>query len=170
MPYFFEGMMKVYFASDHAGVELKSILFEELLLNPRKHQKIAIEPIDLGPSTKDSVDYPDFADLACKKLHTLELVKAEGGSLLPAEVAILICGSGQGMAMRANKYSHIRAALCWNVEVTKLSREHNDSNVLCLGSRFIAPDLAIQMLHAFLTTEFSGGRHQQRVAKLAART
>ena len=166
-------MMKVYFASDHAGVELKSILYEDLLLNTNKHQKFIkefVEPIDLGPSTTDSVDYPDFADLACKKLHTLELVKEGGGSLRPAEVAVLICGSGQGMAMRANKYSHIRAGLCWNVETTKLSREHNDANVLCLGARFISADLAVQMLHTFLTTEFSGGRHQQRVAKLAART
>lgn len=160
-------MRKVYFASDHAGVELKSVLFQELLLNTNNGRQSVI---DLGPTTADSVDYPDFADLACKKLHTLELVKDGGGSLLPSEVAVLICGSGQGMAMRANKYSHIRAALCWNVETARLSREHNDSNILCLGARFLSADLAVEILHVFLNTEFSGGRHQQRVAKLAART
>src|SRR5690606_15070539 len=85
-------------------------------------------------------------------------------------VGILICGSGQGMAMRANRYPQVRAALCWNDDVTRLSREHNNANILCMGSRFIAPDDAVKMVKTFLSTSFQGGRHQTRVDKLSTDT
>lgn len=140
-------------ASDHAGFELKT------------HLRVAFPQYawkDLGPSSADSVDYPDFA----KKLGE-ELLKNKGLSEKDqAPFGVLICGSGQGMAIRANRFSHVRAALCWNEEIAKLARQHNDANVLCLPGRFVDPKLAERILFAFLNTPFEGGRHQRRVDKL----
>ncbi|MEK6772432.1 MAG: RpiB/LacA/LacB family sugar-phosphate isomerase [Bdellovibrionota bacterium] len=138
----------IFIAADHAGLDLKNELIQSLPAIPWK---------DLGPFNKDSVDYPDFADLVCQKLTTQWNADNFG---------VLICGSAQGMAMRANKYPHIRAALVWNREIAQLSREHNDANVLCLPARFISPEEATACFNAFQKTNFAQGRHSQRVAKL----
>ena len=110
--------------------------------------------MDLGTHTDQSVDYPDYANLLCD-----EVLKNKG-------LGILICGSGQGMAIRANKFKKIRAALCWSPEIAKLSREHNDANVLCLSGRHIAIETNFNIVETFLNTSFLGGRHLQRVEKL----
>ena len=160
-------MIKIFIASDHAGVELKSKLLMELR---SANYTSRYEVMDLGPQSTESVDYPDFADLVCKKIHGFSLLNSDAkNSEIPSatELGILICGSGQGMAMRANKYSHIRAALCWSVEVAKLSRSHNDANVLCLAGREIKADLNLKIMREFLATNFEGGRHQGRVLKVS---
>lgn len=140
--------MKLLMASDHAGVDLKSELIQRL-------PEVTWQ--DLGPSSKDSVDYPDFADKVARFIDKN-----------PSEKAILICGSGQGMAMRANKYRNVRAALCWNEEITRLSRGHNDANILCLGARFVDAETALKLIRIFLETPFEGGRHTGRVNKVSA--
>lgn len=137
----------VFIASDHGGVDLKSHLLKRFAHLPWK---------DLGPASAESVDYPDYAAKLCAELK----------SQLADSCGILICGSGQGMAIRANRFPFIRAALCWNEEVAKLAREHNNANVLCLGGRLISPPLAEKILTLFLNTAFEGGRHQRRVDKL----
>ena len=138
--------MKIWIASDHAGFELKSAL-KRAFPNWKLH--------DLGPSTEDRTDYPVWADA---------LAAAMKGT---ADLGILICGSGQGMCMRANRYPHLRAALCWEPSVAKLARQHNDANVLCLGSRNTPIDQAIPIVEAFFGTSFEGGRHIPRVEKLS---
>jgi ribose 5-phosphate isomerase B len=138
--------MRILIASDHAGYDLKTELIRAL-------PDIKFE--DLGPSSKDSVDYPDFADEVGRR------VNAD-----PSLRGILICGSGQGMAMRANKYPKVRAALVWNDEVTGLSRTHNDANVLSLAARFHTLDEAKRWTKLFIETPFEGGRHAGRVAKI----
>jgi ribose 5-phosphate isomerase B len=159
-------MTKIYLASDHAGVELKSRLIQELTSGEYlRHYEVQ----DLGPQSTASVDYPDYADLVCKKIHGFTLIDSKDSArAIPAEFGILICGTGQGMNIRANKYQHIRAALCWTPEIAKLSREHNDANVLCLAARFMPPELCLEMIALFLSTPFAGGRHSQRVVKLSA--
>lgn len=141
-------MSKVFIASDHAGFELKSKI-KDYFMN--------LEWNDLGPEDNSRVDYPDYAS-------KLSLALKEE----PSAVGVLICGSGQGMAMRANKYSHIRAALCYDKDIAKLSREHNDANVICLGERNTSSELAIDLVKIFLNTEFAGGRHSDRVVKISA--
>ncbi|MCB0350893.1 MAG: ribose 5-phosphate isomerase B [Bdellovibrionales bacterium] len=144
---------KIFIASDHAGLSLKKALIE---LNPELPWQ------DLGTSDETSVDYPDYADKVALKLKPLnDQFKDE------KKCGILICGSGQGMAIRANKYSYIRAALCWTAEIAKLSREHNNANILCMGSRTTEPSVAQAILTTFLQTPFAGGRHEQRVTKLS---
>jgi ribose 5-phosphate isomerase B len=157
---------RIYLAADHAGHELKEKIKRELIL---QSSQLKIDVEDLGPYSTDSVDYPDYADLVCRRIHGFQLVsdQSEGQPPPPAEVGILTCGSGQGMAMRANKFPHIRAALCWNLETAKLCREHNDANVLCLGSRLLDHELALQMVNVFLTTPFLGGRHLRRIMKVS---
>ncbi len=140
---------KIFIASDHAGLQLKKHLVKTFS---------EYEWIDYGAFDESSVDYPDFADKVAQSIKQ------------SSDRGLLICGSGQGMAMRANKYQHIRAALCWNVETTKLSREHNDANVLCLGGRMLSTNDAEDMIRIFLKTEFAGGRHQNRVNKLSGPT
>ncbi len=157
--------MKIYIASDHAGVELKSALVHELAKS-QWLPSVKREVFDLGPQSTASVDYPDFANAVCEKIHSLEALSLDGKYSFPKEIGILICGSGQGMAMRANKFSHIRAALCSDKEITKLSREHNDANVICLGARFITTEEALKLVEIFLTTDFAGGRHSERVQKI----
>jgi len=159
-------MMKIFLGSDHAGVELKSQIVKELL-NHSWLSDLKREVHDLGPQSLDSVDFPDYADLVTKKIHGFSIVQESTIQSLPAEVGILVCGSGQGMAMRANKYPHIRAALCWTPEMARLTREHNDANVLCLGSRLVPAEVCMQIVQIFLTTPFSGGRHARRVAKVS---
>lgn len=141
-------MKSLLIASDHGGWELKERV---------KTHFPDVEWLDLGPSTDlQSVDYPDYADLLCQK------VKPDGNS----PQGILLCGSGQGMAMRANKYPHIRAALVWSEESARLAREHNNANVLCLGGRLLTAELAFACVKAFLETPYAAGRHQLRLAKL----
>lgn len=137
----------IFIASDHAGLDLK-----RHLLNRYPHLPFK----DLGTMNGDSVDYPDYADRVCRELE---------GRVADA-CGILICGSGQGMAIRANRFKWIRAALCWSEEVAALAREHNDANVLCLGGRLLTFPMAEKIFDTFLSTPFAGGRHQGRVDKL----
>lgn len=139
----------IYIASDHAGFELKKQIVAWL-----EQHKCTVK--DIGPKSDKRVDYPDFADQVCQPLREKE--KAVG---------VLICGSGQGMAMRANKHPHVRAAICWDIESALLAKQHNDANVLCVGSRLIHEDIVFQILEIFLTERFEGGRHQQRVDKIS---
>lgn len=134
--------------SDHAGFELKQHLLEKLRAQLR-------EVKDFGTFSADSVDYPDFAH---------PVAEAVGGGEF--QVGILICGSGQGVTMAANRHPNVRAALCWNVETAELSRLHNDANILCLPARFLDNKTAVEMVAAFFNHEFEAGRHQRRVAKI----
>jgi ribose 5-phosphate isomerase B len=138
--------MNILIASDHAGFELKSSLKQYL-------QDSGYRVEDLGASDDNRVDYPDYAHKLCEKLSA-------------QDVGILICGSGIGMSIAANRYKHVRAALCFNTEYAKLARMHNDANVLVLGARFTKSPEAIDMVKIFLNTQFEGDRHQQRVDKL----
>lgn len=134
---------------DHAGYELK----EEV---KKKLSSSGEEVKDFGTNSKDSVDYADF-------VHPVaDFVGENKGS-----VGILICGSANGVAMAANKHEGVRAAVCWNKEVTMLARKHNDANVLCLPARFISAEDAESMIELFLNTDFEGGRHEQRVKKIS---
>ena len=135
-------------ASDHAGFELKAQLKQEL-------QGLGYEPLDLGSDSAASVDYPDFAD------RLAEAIKAGR-----AKRGVLVCGTGIGIAMAANRHRHLRAAVVHDVTSARLTRQHNDANVLCLGARLTGSDVAKDCLRVFLTTDFEGGRHQNRVAKL----
>ena len=137
-------MKKIFIASDHAGYNLKNSIIS-------KFKKIN----DLGPKSKDSVDYPDFAKKLSKK------VASNKGSF-----GILVCGSGMGMAIAANKNKYIRAALCYSKKNTKLSRLHNNANIITLGERLINKNKAISLIKVFLSTKFEGGRHLRRVKKI----
>jgi ribose 5-phosphate isomerase B len=141
-------MRKIVIASDHAGFRLKELLKSELL-------KLNFNVDDKGTFTEESVDYPDFA-------HKLAFDVNTG----IADIGIVICGSGNGVNMTVNKYENIRSALCWNEEIAKLARLHNDANVIALPARFISDDTAKKCLEIFLNTEFEGGRHLQRVKKI----
>lgn len=139
---------KIFIGADHAGFllkeQLKTFLFSQ-----------GYGVIDCGSLEKDTkVDYPDFAQAVCRK------VLAENAR------GILICASGIGMSIAANRYTGIRAALCWNPEVAKLSRQHNDANILVLGARVISSSVALSCLEVFLSTPFEGGRHQSRIQKM----
>jgi ribose 5-phosphate isomerase B len=139
----------IYLASDHAGYDVKEILKSRL-------KDLKLEFKDCGPNDSERVDYPDFADQVCLVLKNK-----------PQDFGILICGSGQGMAMRANKYPFIRAALCWDSESARLSRNHNDANILCLGARLLEKSNILNILEVFLNEKFEGGRHQERVNKIS---
>jgi ribose 5-phosphate isomerase B len=141
--------LKLVIGSDHAGYKLKEYLKKELIKN-------GYELNDYGTNKEESVDYPDYA-------HPL----AEAIEKKQFDFGILICGSGNGVNMVANKYKNIRAALCWNVEVAKLARLHNDANIISLPARFIDEITAIRIVETFLKTEFEGGRHQNRVKKIS---
>ena len=140
-------MKKIFIASDHAGYNLKSSVVSKF----SKLQKI----IDLGPNSNNSVDYPDYAKKLSKR------VASNKGSF-----GILICGSGMGMAISANKTKNIRAALCYSIKNTKLSRLHNNANIITLGERLINKNKAINLIKVFLRTKFEGGRHLRRVRKI----
>lgn len=141
----------LFIASDHAGFELKKKIIETL--------GSGIE--DLGPSSADSVDYPDYAHRLCLKIKAA--LKEQGAE---SPKGILICGSGQGVAMVANKYPEIRAALCWSKESAELARKHNDANVLCLPSRLVDESTNLKIIKSFMETSFEGGRHEARVKKI----
>lgn len=135
-------------ASDHAGVALKARLVEELAA-------LGYVPDDMGPVSEQSVDYPDFA-------HPLAQ-RVAGGEV---RRGVLLCGSGIGMEITANKHANVRAALAWEPEIGELSRRHNDANVLVLPARFIGTDAAVETLRRWLDTPFEGGRHERRVEKI----
>jgi ribose 5-phosphate isomerase B len=139
----------VAIGSDHAGLSLKEPLKAELAA-------MGYEPIDVGTFSEDSVDYPDFAYAVAEKIKSKK-----------ADMGVLICGSGQGVAIAANRFPFIRAAVCRDAEDAKLSRQHNDANVLTLGARRTSADEAKKCLHAFFETKFEGGRHERRVEKLS---
>ena len=140
-------MKKIFIASDHAGYKLKKSIF----LKFSKIKRI----VDLGPSSNESVDYPDFAKKLSKKV-----------SATKDSFGILVCGSGMGMAITANKRKNIRAALCYSVKNTKLSRLHNDANIITLGERLTDKNKAFNLIKIFLSTKFEGGRHLRRVKKM----
>lgn len=137
--------------SDHAGFELKSIIEGYL-----ESQDVAYT--DFGTNSTDSCDYPDFAHPCAEAV--------ESGECFPG---IAMCGSGNGIQMTLNKHQGIRAALCWTPELARLARQHNNANVLVLPARFIEPVLALEIVDAFLSTEFEGGRHIKRVEKIACK-
>jgi len=139
--------MRVAIGNDHGGLNFKDEILALL-------KELGHEVKDFGCNTHDSVDYPDYAELVCKGV-------LEGG----CDCGILICGSGIGMSMAANRRSGIRAALCQEQFGARMSREHNNANVLCLGARIIGPSLAMEIVRTWLETEFAGGRHQQRIDK-----
>ena len=156
--------MKVLVGSDHAGLELKLKVMKSL-------PDLVWD--DLGTFTSDSTDYPDYADKVCRVISEIEkdaLKKGLEDSRQTEVLGLLICGSGQGMAIRANRYPEVRAALVWNDEIAKLSREHNNANVMCLGARFTPIEDAVRFIQTFLSTPFEGGRHQRRVLKLGSDT
>ena len=134
--------------SDHAGYELKSIIEGYLEANE-------IEVKDFGTNSTESCDYPDFAHPCAEAV--------ENGECYPG---IAMCGSGEGISITLNKHQGIRAALCWAPEIARLARQHNDANVLVLPARFIAPEVALEIVDVFLNTEFEGGRHQRRIDKI----
>lgn len=148
--------MKILIGSDHAGFELK----QQVIAALGEHHEIE----DCGTFSGESVDYPDYSDRVCKNLKTDETAPEL------REFGILICGSAQGMAMRANKFSHVRAALVYNDEVVRLSREHNNANIICIGARFCDLDTALRWIGIFEKTPFLQGRHQTRVAKIGGST
>ena len=142
--------MKLVIGSDHGGIHLKEVLKQHLA-------ERGIEVTDAGTYTEESCDYPDIAVKVCREIT--------GGN---AERGILVCGTGIGMSMAANKVKGIRAALCGDVFSAIMSREHNNANVICLGERVLGPGLAVCILDAWLDTEFAGGRHERRVNKIMA--
>ncbi|AQX04372.1 ribose 5-phosphate isomerase B [Elizabethkingia meningoseptica] len=140
-------MKKIAIAGDHAGFEYKEII--------KKHLEGKFEVKDFGTYSTDSVDYPDFVHPAASAVENGE-----------CDLGILICGSGNGVQITANKHQNIRCALCWQVEIAELARQHNDANMISIPARFVSEDLAKQMVDAFLSTDFEGGRHQNRVNKI----
>lgn len=141
--------MKIAIGSDHAGFAYKEKIKEFLTTQGYEVQ-------DFGTLSTDSVDYPDFA-------HPTSAAVEKG----EVKFGILICGSGQGVNMTANKHQGVRSALCWNTDLARLSRMHNNANVIALPARFVAAEYAIEMVDVFLNTEFEGGRHQNRVNKIS---
>ncbi|MCR5457205.1 MAG: ribose 5-phosphate isomerase B [Clostridiales bacterium] len=141
-------MTKIAIASDHAGFEYKSAITDYL-------KKRGYEVIDFGTDSDKSVDYPVYAKKLCSAILSGQ-----------CEKGVLLCGTGIGMSMAANRFNGIRAALCPIPEYAKLAREHNNANVLCLGSRFIDINTTLRILDVFLDSEFQGGRHENRVNQI----
>ena len=139
---------KVCIASDHAGFRLKEFI-KDFLINKN------ISIIDLGPLNENSVDYPDYAKKVSNRVRSRK-----------SDVGILVCGSGTGMAISANKVKKIRAAVCYNLKSTRLSRQHNNANIITLGARLTKKSTALQLVLVFLKTKFEGGRHLKRVKKI----
>jgi ribose 5-phosphate isomerase B len=141
-------LKKIFISSDHAGFKLK----EEIKSHLSK-KKISFK--DMGPFNDDRVDYPDYAHRVARKVKTNK-----------SNVGILVCGSGMGMNIAANRHKNIRAAQCFNLKSTKLSRLHNDANIITLGSRLLNKKLALSCVNIFLNTKFEGGRHSKRIKKI----
>jgi ribose 5-phosphate isomerase B len=140
--------MKVAIGNDHAGTDYKQQIVKFL-------ENKSIEVINFGTDSSESVDYPD---------HVHPVAQAVDNTTV--DYGILICGSANGVAMTANKYSSVRAGICWNKDISSLIRQHNDANILCLPARFISINEALEIVNTFFTTSFEGGRHQNRVNKI----
>jgi len=145
----FDRQLPIVIGGDHAGFEYKALLIDVL-------KKAGWQVEDKGTYSADSTDYPDYA-------HPLADMVEQG----KAAAGILICGSGNGVCMSANKHKGIRAALCWNEELAALARQHNNANVLCIPARYVSEELAEGMMNTFLGTAFEGGRHERRVNKIS---
>jgi len=141
-------LKKIFISSDHAGFKLKESI--KMYLSKKR-----LSFQDLGPSNDDKVDYPDYAHKVAKKVKTSK-----------NNVGILVCGSGTGMNIAANKHKNIRAAQCFNLKSTKLSRLHNDANIITLGARVLSKNNALKFISVFLNTKFEGGRHSKRIRKI----
>ena len=139
---------RVILASDHAGFKLKEVIKKFLI---KKRKKV----FDLGTKNNSSVDYPDYAHLLSRKMRRTQ-----------NKFGILVCGSGIGMSMAANKHKNIRAALCYDIKSTKLSRKHNNANVMTIGARLIKKNIALKCVNTFLKTDFDGGHHLRRIRKI----
>ena len=141
--------MKISIGNDHAGLEYKKAIVEMLKAN-------GYEVTNYGTDSADSVDYPDFAHPVALDVETKK-----------ADFGIIICGSGNGIAMSANKHQGIRAALCWMKEIAVLARQHNNANIISIPARYTSIPQAVEMVQTFLNTDFEGGRHQNRVDKIS---
>jgi len=140
--------MKIAIGNDHAGTAYKFAILEYL-----KSERIEIS--NYGTNEESSVDYPDFVHPVANNVETNKV-----------DFGILVCGSGNGVAMTANKYKNVRAGLCWTKEITELTRQHNNANIICIPARFTSQHQAVELVKTFLTTEFEGGRHLNRVNKI----
>ena len=141
--------MRISIGNDHAGVEYKNYIKEYLIAKD-------IEVNNYGTDSMDSVDYPDFAHPVSNDVNEKK-----------SDLGILICGSGNGVCMTANKYKNVRAALCWNKELALLSKSHNNANIVCIPARFIDKEEALEIIKTFISQEFEGGRHERRVNKIS---
>ncbi len=141
--------MRISIGNDHAGVEYKNYIKEYLIVK-------GIEVNNYGTDSLDSVDYPDFAHPVSNDVNEKK-----------SDLGILICGSGNGVCMTANKYKNVRAALCWNKELALLSKSHNNANIVCIPARFIEKKEALEIIKTFISQEFEGGRHERRVNKIS---
>jgi ribose 5-phosphate isomerase B len=141
--------LPVAIGADHAGFEYKTVLADLI-------RSKGLEVKDFGTDSKDSVDYPDFAHPVASAVENGE-----------AGMGILVCGSANGVAITANKHQGIRAAICWQAEIARLARQHNNANIICIPARFVSTPEAEEMVNIFLNTEFEGGRHENRVKKMA---
>lgn len=145
-------MMQIPIASDHAGFQAKQTVITLL-------EKLNYQPVDLGTTSDDSVDYPDFAIKVAKRVNSGD-----------NKMGILICGSGQGVCMTANKYSNVRAALVYDEDSAEMSRRHNNANILCLAGRKLTDEELEQFVERWLGTDFDGGRHERRTNKIKSLT
>ena len=146
-----DGIKKIAIGCDHAGFPYKDSIRQML-------EEAGIEVVDFGTNSESSVDYPDFVHPVAELVETGQV-----------DFGIILCGSGNGANMTANKHQGVRSALCWNLEIVELARQHNDANVLSLPVRFLSEAQAVQYVQAFLSTAFEGGRHQRRIDKIACR-
>lgn len=142
-------MISIAIGSDHAGFEYKEYVIRQL-------KKYGYQVQDFGPVSADSVDYPDYAHPVADAVENKKV-----------DLGVLVCGSGNGVCMTANKHNGIRAALCWTPELAALARQHNDANILCIPARFISKPMTSKILKAFFESTFEGGRHQNRVNKIS---
>lgn len=148
MNYVFDKNKPIAIGSDHAG-----FAYKQATINYLKEK--GLEVIDFGTFDNNSVDYPDYAHPVCRSVENKE-----------SAFGILYCGTGMGMCITANKHQDIRAGLCWENDIAVLIRKHNNANVICMPARFVALELALEMLDTFITTEFEGGRHENRINKI----
>ena len=139
--------MKILIGNDHAGYSLKLSIIKNL--------EDKYEFFDKGSYSNESVDYPDYASIIAKE------IQSEKGDL-----GILICGTGNGVCMTANKFKGIRAVICWNEEIAKLAKKHNNANIICIPSRFIKVEEAVKIIESFILEKFEGGRHERRIKKI----